>query len=77
MQYVAYMDIQEIIKQRRLILGITQQDLADFSAVGLRTIRQIEAGKGNPSIETLSKILDALGLEMILRIKNLDNTGSV
>lgn len=59
----------EAIKQRRLLLEITQQDLADFSGVGLRTIRQIEAGKGNPSVETLSKILDVLGMEMELTIK--------
>ena len=67
----------EIIKQRRLLRGITQQDLADFSGVGLRTIRQIEAGKGNPSIETLSKIADALGLEIDLKVKNPDNTDSI
>lgn len=77
MQYIAHMKLQEIIKQRRVILGITQQDLADFSGVGLRTIREIEAGKGNPSIETLNKILEALGLEMDFRIKNLNNQNSV
>lgn len=71
------MQMVEIIKQRRLILGITQQDLADFSGVGLRTIRQIEAGKGNPSIETLSKILDVLGVEIDFKIKNIDNTDRV
>ncbi|MDR2916903.1 MAG: helix-turn-helix domain-containing protein [Tannerella sp.] len=71
------MKILEVIKQRRVVLGITQQDLADFSGVGLRTIRQIEAGKGNPSIETLGKILEALGLEMDLKIKHLDNTGNL
>ena len=66
------MKMPKVIKQRRLVLGITQQDLADFSEVGLRTIRQIEAGKGNPSIETLSKILETLGLEMDFRIKTLN-----
>ena len=59
----------EIIKQRRLVLGITQQDLADFSGTGLRTIRQIEAGKGNPSVETLCKIIDVLGLKLDFKIK--------
>lgn len=71
MQYIACMKIQEVIKQRRLMLGITQQDLADFSGVGLRTIRQIEIGKGNPSVETLNKILDALGLELDIKIKDI------
>jgi y4mF family transcriptional regulator len=57
------------IKERRSLLGITQQDLADISGVGLRTIKEIETNKGNPSINTLSKILDALGMELDLRIK--------
>jgi y4mF family transcriptional regulator len=64
------MKIVEFIKQRRLLLGITQQDLADFSGVSLRTIREIEAGKANPSIETLNSIVDVLGLEIDLKIKN-------
>ncbi|MDR1201257.1 MAG: helix-turn-helix domain-containing protein [Tannerellaceae bacterium] len=71
------MKIPEVIKQRRLILGITQQDLADFSGVGLRTIRQIEAGKGNPSVDTLNKILSILGLEMDFKIKDAPNINDV
>ena len=57
------------IKERRSLLGITQQDLADISGVGLRTIKEIETNKGNPSVNTVSKILDALGMELDLRIK--------
>lgn len=73
MQYIAYMDIFETLKQRRLLLDITQQDLADFSGIGLRTIRQIEAGKGNPSVETLSRLLDVLGMEIDIRVKKPKN----
>ncbi|MDR0833756.1 MAG: helix-turn-helix domain-containing protein [Candidatus Symbiothrix sp.] len=57
------------IKERRSVLGINQQDLADISGVGLRTIKQIEVGKGNPSIKTLSAILDVLGMELVTKIK--------
>lgn len=77
MQYIADMKKLDVIKQRRILLGITQEDLADFSGVGLRTIRQIEAGKGNPSFETLSKILEVVGMEIDFKIKNLNNTGEV
>jgi transcriptional regulator with XRE-family HTH domain len=65
-----YLNIVEKIKERRAILGITQQDLADISEVGLRTIKEIETYKGNPSVKTLTKILDVLGLELVLQIKN-------
>ena len=63
--------ISEKIKKRRLLLGIRQQDLADISGVGLRTIKEIETNKGNPSIQTLSKILDVLGMELEVKIKQM------
>jgi transcriptional regulator with XRE-family HTH domain len=64
-----YKEICEKIKERRSLLGITQQELADFSNVGQRTIKAIETKKGNPSINTLLKIVDVLGMELNLQIK--------
>jgi transcriptional regulator with XRE-family HTH domain len=48
--------------------------LAELSGVGLRTLKQFESGKGNPTLLTLSKISDILGLEVTLKIKNLNQT---
>ena len=62
-------DIYQKIRERRSLLSITQQDLADISGVGLRTIKEIETRKGNPSVNTLSKILEVLGMELDLKIK--------
>ena len=62
------MDIQ-LIKERRNLLGLTQQDLADYTGLSLRIIKSIESGKGNPSIGTLGKIAEVLGLEIELRVK--------
>jgi len=59
------------IKERRSLLGITQQDLSDISGVGLRTIKEIETNKGNPSVNTLLKIIDVLGMELELKIKRM------
>lgn len=64
-----FVDICKKIKERRSQLEITQQDLSDISGVGLRTIKDIETGKGNPSIHTLLKILDVLGMELDAQIK--------
>ncbi len=58
-----------IIKERRALLGLTQQDLADYTGLSIRYINSVESGKGNPSVETLSKIADTLGLEIILQVK--------
>lgn len=63
------MGIGQIIKERRSVLGITQQELADISGIGLRTIKLIETNNGNPSIDTLNRILYALGMELDIKIK--------
>ena len=51
------------------LIGISQQDLSDYSGVGISTVKDLERGVGNPSIDTLNKILDVVGLEMILQVK--------
>ncbi|TCC97468.1 helix-turn-helix domain-containing protein [Pedobacter psychroterrae] len=62
-------NIIKTIKERRESLRVTQETLADLSGVGLRTLKQFEAGKGNPTLLTLKKLGDALGLELTLKIK--------
>ena len=57
------------IKERRKILKIRQEDLAEISDLALRTIVTIERGEGNPSLETLLKIADVLGMELQLNVK--------
>jgi transcriptional regulator with XRE-family HTH domain len=63
------MDIGKTIKERRALLGISQQDLADYSGVGISTVKDLERGVGNPSMETLRKVLDVVGMEMVLQVK--------
>jgi y4mF family transcriptional regulator len=66
------MNIKEIgieIKRRRKYLSITQEDLAEITGISRRSLQYIEKGQMNPSIEQLEKILEALGLEIIIRTK--------
>ena len=56
------------IKERREMLQVTQETLADLSGVGLRTLKQFESGKGNPTAETLNKLGSALGMELTFKI---------
>lgn len=63
------MEFYSIIKERRALLGLTQQDLADYTGLSLRIIKSIEVGRGNPSMSTLNKIANVLGLEVILKVK--------
>ena len=58
------------IKERRESLEVTQEMLANLSGVGLRTVKQFESGKGNPTLQTLRKLSDTLGLDIELKVKN-------
>lgn len=60
----------ETIRKRRQRLNIRQNDLADLASVGLRSLIAVENGTGNPSFETLTKIVDVLGLELTLTIRS-------
>lgn len=59
----------DLIKERRAVLGLTQQDLSDYTGLSVRIIKSIETEKGNPSLNTLEKIADVLGLEIIMKVK--------
>ncbi len=59
------------IKERRDMLRITQEMLAEVSGVGLRTLKQLESGKGNPTLLTVIKLADVLGLELVLKVKKM------
>ena len=64
-------ELIQTVKARREALQVTQETLAELSDVGLRTLKQFESGKGNPTLATLQKLADALGLEVELRVKKL------
>lgn len=64
------MNLQDTIKERRKTLGLSQNDLAEMAGLSLATIKDIERGKGNPSMATVSKIMDVLGLEIIYKVRN-------
>lgn len=63
------MSLREVIKGRRKVLGISQQDLAEMSGISLPTVKDIERGLANPSLSTISKLLDVLGMEIVYRVR--------
>jgi transcriptional regulator with XRE-family HTH domain len=67
-----YTTLVQVLKTRRETLGITQYHLAELSGVGVRTLKSIETGKGNPTLETMAKLADVLGLEIRLEVKTLN-----
>jgi transcriptional regulator with XRE-family HTH domain len=59
----------QLIRERREYLKLKQEDLAEISAVAIKTIYAIELGTGNPSIQTLMKLFHVLGMEMVVQVK--------
>ncbi|MBR4368666.1 MAG: helix-turn-helix domain-containing protein [Prevotella sp.] len=65
-------EIGKIIKERRKQLGINQQTLADLAVVAVNTVVAIERGEGNPQLTTLLTILNTLGLQIDIHLKQLE-----
>ena len=63
------MKLAEVIKSVGRSLCISHIDLSEMSGVALATIKDIERGKGNPSMGTVSKIMDILGMEILFKVR--------
>jgi transcriptional regulator with XRE-family HTH domain len=64
--------IGKTIQQRRIYLNLTQKDLAEMAGITFKSISEIELGIRNPSINTLNRILEVLGLELSVQIKSMN-----
>ena len=74
-QYIGIMTQKEIgdaVRERRKKLGINQQTLAELAGVAINTVVAIERGEGNPQLTTLLTILDTLGLQADINMKQLE-----
>lgn len=56
--------IGERLREIRTRLGVSQRELARVSGVANATISQIEAGKLNPTVSMLKKVLDGVPISM-------------
>lgn len=66
--------IAEEVSKRRQQLNMEQKDVSDYAGSSLGTISKLENGKANISIDNLEKILDTLGLEIVIRIKQTEQS---
>ena len=59
------MNIGERLKALRKARGLSKNRLAQLAGISQTHISDIEAGKKNPTVETLRRICDALGISLI------------
>ena len=64
--------IGKAIRDRRKMLGVTQQTVSDLSGVAINTLVAIERGEGNPQLSTLLAVLDTLGLQIDINLRQLN-----
>jgi transcriptional regulator with XRE-family HTH domain len=63
------------LRERRKALQLDQKDLAELSGVSLHTLINLETAKGNPTLDVTHRILDVLGLELVLQVRNTVEKG--
>lgn len=59
--------VREILRERRLSRGLTQQQLADAAGVTQVTVARYETGACDISGATLERVLGVLDLEIVPR----------
>lgn len=52
------------IRFRRESLGVTLQQLADLTGIGINTLSRLERGVGGVTLKTLLVVLQTLGLKL-------------
>lgn len=56
--------IAEGIRRARKDAGLTQEQLAQLAGTSERTVRAIETGTGNPSLQSVVAVASVLGLKL-------------
>lgn len=59
-------ELGQLLQERRMSLGLTQEQLAEALEVSYSTIKYIEQGRRSPSLLLLLKVSRALGLQLAL-----------
>ena len=54
-------------------MNVNQRTVADLSGVAVNTLLAVERGEGNPQLSSLLSILDTLGLQIDITVKQLND----
>lgn len=55
------METSQFLKEKRKLLKLTQQDVADKAGVGIRFIRDLEQGKKTLQMNKVNQVLQLFG----------------
>ena len=60
----SHKDAHEIIKEKRLELGLSQKQLADKAGLSHNTVYNLETNRVSTNLETYEKICKVLGIKL-------------
>ncbi|MEX0991163.1 MAG: helix-turn-helix transcriptional regulator [Actinomycetota bacterium] len=60
------MKVDRILNMARRRAGLTQRELAELAGVPQPTVSRIERGKTVPTFDTLDRLLEACGMELVV-----------
>lgn len=64
--------LSDMVKDERSHRNLSQEDLAEKAKISLRTVSDIENGKGNPRLDTLVALVTYLDLSFDAILKHED-----
>jgi len=56
--------LQHAVREMRALARMTQEEFAAHRGVSTKVIKEIEGGKGNPTVQTLNRIGEFFGLQV-------------
>ncbi len=65
-------EIKRALIKARNVSGITQQELSKRTGINQSDISKLEQGKGNPSLKTLQRLAEGLGMRMEIKFVPVD-----
>jgi HTH-type transcriptional regulator/antitoxin HipB len=68
---------EDAVRSRRKELGMTQKDIAGKTSLRPATISGVEAGEPGTQLRTLFDILTALDMEVVVRPRTKESTGTI
>ena len=77
MKIRAIRDAANAVRGRRLDLGLSQAELARRTGVSRKWINEFEAGKPNAEIGIVIRVVEELGLELMINIGDSSVTSPV
>lgn len=57
--------LESTLRELRLTRRLTQEELAERAGLSYKFLGEVERGLGNPSVDTLVSLADALGVDIV------------